>query len=70
MDENFLEVAEASTQHKIEIALDRARIRQTKPLGFDGICTCGETIQEERIQLGYYRCLCCQSQLERKGQRS
>lgn len=70
MDENFIEVAEASIQHKIEIALDRARVRQTKPLGFDGTCVCGETIQEKRINLGYYRCLRCQDQLESGGRRS
>lgn len=67
MDEKFIEVADALTQSMIDQAIEATRHRAEKPPeGFDGTCECGEMIPEARITLGYYRCVCCQSNIEER----
>lgn len=68
MDEHYLIGAERIQESVIQAGVDRARVREAKPSGFDGTCGCGEEIPEGRIALGYYRCVTCQSTLEgRRG---
>jgi hypothetical protein len=69
MDEKYLEYAEALATAEVQRGIDAARQRANPPPDFDGTCDCGEVINPARINLGYYRCLYCQTQLERKGRR-
>jgi len=67
MDEKYLETAEALTSRAVDEAVARIRKNQhTKPDGFDGHCDCGDAIPEARIALGYYRCVACQTRLEKR----
>lgn len=67
MDENFVEQAERLAESEIQAGIARARIKDTPPPDFDGDCACGEAIPPERVGLGYYRCIRCQTLLERGG---
>ena len=69
MDEKFLEMAEEATSIEIREGIGRARARAPMPPGFDGSCECGENIPTARVSLGYYRCITCQTLLEKKGRR-
>lgn len=65
MDENFFERAEELARAEIEAGIARARRRASTPSGFDGFCDCGNEIPSKRVELGYYRCLECQTKLEK-----
>lgn len=66
MDENFLERADELNRSEIEAGIARARNRQAvRPADFDGTCTCGDDIDKARVALGYYRCVRCQTRLEK-----
>lgn len=67
MDENFLERADELNRSEIEAGIARARNNggRARPADFDGTCTCGDEIPEARVALGYYRCVRCQSLLEK-----
>lgn len=70
MDENFLETAEKLSQLAVDIAVGRVRSsNQERPKNFDGCCECGDDVPAERISLGYYRCITCQSATERMRDR-
>lgn len=68
MDENFIERAEALTRAEVEHSLTRIRstLQDKKPDFFDGSCEiCGEPVPQRRSALGYYRCIDCQSRIEK-----
>jgi RNA polymerase-binding transcription factor DksA len=67
MNEKFLEQAEELSRAEVDNAIARARFQESKPIDFDGACSCGNEIPDARVQLGYYRCLECQTALEHKG---
>lgn len=69
MDEKTLESADALTTSTIASGIEAARIKQKKPDGFDGTCQeCGkEEVPAERVELGYYNCVTCQSNKEGRG---
>ena len=67
MDEKYFEVAESLSARAVEEAVRRIRnSKQERPMNFAGECSCGEQVPEARIALGYYRCVTCQSRLERR----
>lgn len=66
MDENFLETADSLIRAGIDAGVERARARDPRPIGFTGECECGEEIDPRRVQLGYYRCLTCQTKREKR----
>ena len=65
MDENFLERADELTRSTIDAAVEKCR-QKPMPEGFDGDCDCGATVSRKRISLGYYTCLACQEEKERR----
>lgn len=67
MDERYLQQAEELAAAEIAAGVHRAGIRELPPSGFDGACECGDPIPQKRIDLGYYRCLECQSAREQKS---
>lgn len=67
MDENFLERADELATQKIREGVAAAGVREPMPPGFDGKCECGGLIPIPRVTLGYYRCVVCQSEIERRG---
>jgi RNA polymerase-binding transcription factor DksA len=67
MDEDFVERAEALARAEVQAGIERARSRMAQPPGFDGTCECGQEIHKQRILLGYYRCLDCQSHNEKRA---
>lgn len=70
MDENFVEQAGRLAESEIQAGIERARMRERPPPGFDGNCECGESVPPARVALGYHRCITCQTLLERKGGRT
>lgn len=67
MDEKYVELASEQTESTIEAGLANARIKPERPDDFEGFCTCGEEIPEQRIALDYYNCVTCQSRKEGRG---
>jgi hypothetical protein len=67
MDEKYLEYAEEHATAQVQCGIENARKRAGPPPGFDGTCSCGDSINPARVNLGYYRCLYCQTQQERLG---
>lgn len=66
MDEKFLERAEELTYENTRSTIERAGVLSKRPDGFAGDCTdCGNTIPNQRVVLGYYICVECQTALER-----
>lgn len=66
MDETFLEAAERAATTALEEARKRLQF-PVRPESFDGSCDeCGELVPEQRVQLGYYRCVHCQATIEKK----
>lgn len=65
MDEKFLEHADDLIRTMTEKAIEAARQRDPMPDDFDGHCDCGNSIPDQRVALGYYRCIDCQSSLEK-----
>ena len=66
MDEYLLVGAEKFAEEAIQKGIERCRTKDGPPAGFDGSCECGEDVDPRRIALGYYRCLDCQTRLERR----
>ena len=66
MDEHYLIGAEKLAAEAIQQGIEKCRTKEKPPQGFVGICECGEEIDPRRAALGYYRCLDCQSRLERR----
>lgn len=66
MDEYLLVGAEKLAEEAVQKGIERCRTKDGPPTGFDGSCKCGEDIDPRRIALGYYRCLDCQTRLERR----
>ena len=67
MDENFLENAEELTRSMTERAIQACRNAVSEPpKDFDGNCGCGNSVPAARAALGYYRCIECQSSLEKR----
>lgn len=69
MDETFVDAAEKSANASILAGIERARHKEAAPPGFDGECVCGNDIPTARVALGYYRCISCQSLMERRSKR-
>lgn len=67
MDEKHLEMADALTNSIIEAGISKARITQKRPDDFEGDCGCGAVIHPGRIAAGYFNCIACQEQIERRG---
>lgn len=67
MDENFVITAEKNVKAEILAGIERARVRTTKPTNFAGTCECGNEVPAQRVALGYYRCIGCQSSIEKGG---
>lgn len=67
MDEKYVEQATELTESIVVAGVATARIKQKRPDAFDGSCECGEEIPEQRIALGYYNCVVCQSKQEGHG---
>ena len=67
MDENFVERAEAMIEAEIQNGIELARARPHEPFGFDGTCKCGNEINPKRVGLGYYLCIDCQSNKEKRA---
>lgn len=66
MDESFLEAAERAAVTALEEARKKLR-PPARPESFNGSCSeCEESVPEQRVQLGYYRCVHCQTTIERK----
>lgn len=70
MDENFVEQAERLAESEIRAGIERARVKESPPPGFDGVCGCGELIPPARVALGYHRCINCQNLIENRGGRT
>lgn len=70
MSERFLEQAEELARAEVDAAVARARTLRQRPVNFDGTCECGDEIPEERVDLGYYRCVGCQRLTEERARRS
>jgi hypothetical protein len=66
MDEYLLVGAEKLAEEAIQAGIEKCRAKDGPPAGFDGSCKCGEDVDPRRIALGYYRCLDCQTRLERR----
>lgn len=66
MDEKYLEQADAFAESLVVEGLERSRVQQQKPDGFDGHCACGDEIPDARITAGYYNCVNCQTKIERR----
>lgn len=66
MDEYLLVGAEKLAEEAIQQGIEKCRTREERPPGFDGSCSCGEDIDPRRIALGHYRCLDCQTRIERR----
>lgn len=67
MEEDFIARANALADSIVTKGIERAQQREPMPQDFDGDCECGEKIPEARVALGYYRCVSCQSTLEKRG---
>lgn len=67
MDEKFLEQASDLANAEVLKGIAKARVVEAPPPGFSGVCACGDEIPEKRIALGYYRCVECQTSLEKRG---
>lgn len=67
MDEYLLVGAEKLAAEAIQAGIEKCRTKEGPPPGFDGSCECGEDVDPRRIALGYYRCLDCQTRIERRG---
>lgn len=69
MDEKNLEQAEELAASMIASGIARAGIKKKRPEDFEGICPdCAiEEVPEERVALGYYNCVACQSKEEARG---
>lgn len=69
MDERHLEQAERLTECLVTAGISKAMTKQVRPVGFDGFCTACEIdeVPPERIDLGYYNCVACQSAKEGRG---
>jgi RNA polymerase-binding transcription factor DksA len=62
MDEKYLEQADAFAENLVREGLEKNKTEQDKPENYDGFCpTCGDEVPEERIALGKYNCVPCQS---------
>lgn len=68
MDEKFLEMADSVSAAAVAAGIASAskQANQTKPLDFDGTCTCGEEIPPERVALKFYNCVVCQGRKEER----
>lgn len=67
MDEYFLEGAEKVNEAIVREGIAKCSTKEKPPPQFDGTCECGEVIPEQRVALGYYRCLDCQKLREKRG---
>lgn len=68
MDEKYLEMAGDSERSAIDAGIARVRsVVEVRPKDFDGTCECGEIIPQPRVTLGHFKCVECQSALERRG---
>jgi RNA polymerase-binding transcription factor DksA len=67
MNDKFIEQAEASIMTGIEEKIAKAGLRAPRPAGFNDMCECGQSIPLQRVQLGYYCCVPCQSRKEKQG---
>jgi RNA polymerase-binding transcription factor DksA len=65
MDEKFLVGAEELQSAVVQHGIEKCRTKEATPSGFDGACGCGEEIPSGRVALGYFRCLTCQTNIER-----
>lgn len=70
MDERYMEFAERLAEAQVRAGIERAQMRMGPPPGFDGMCDCGAVIPQKRVELGYYRCLDCQTKTERLTRQS
>ena len=66
MDEYLLVGAEKLAAEAIQAGIEKCRTKEDLPAGFDGSCECGEDIDPRRVALGHYRCLDCQTRIERR----
>lgn len=69
MDESYLDHAERIMQSQIDAGIAKTRKKEPPPPGFDGTCECEAAIPPQRIAMGYYRCVACQTQLEKSNVR-
>ncbi len=68
MDEKFIEQAGVFADSLVAEALAKNKTEQVRPPDYDGHCpTCGDEVPQERIAIGKYNCVPCQSAAEHKG---
>ena len=71
MDENFLEAAELAQAVRIAAGITQAsNAKKIRPFDFVGYCYCGEAVPQQRIELGYFVCVPCQSAAEKQQRRN
>lgn len=70
MNEKYLEGSEELVQNLTEwrIAEARAKAGSAPPSGYDGTCPeCEVVVPPQRVALGFYNCVDCQTEEERRG---
>jgi RNA polymerase-binding transcription factor DksA len=67
MDEKFVELAEEITRASVITGIEKAREKKRRPDNFDGLCECGDEVPPGRMGLGFFNCIVCQQQQERRA---
>jgi hypothetical protein len=72
VDEKHFEAAAALEQLTRDVAIKKIQAKEqrlhSRPLAFDGTCPiCADVIPEGRIAVGYFICIPCREELERRA---
>jgi RNA polymerase-binding transcription factor DksA len=64
MDEKILEQAGEYADGLVMGGIARSRTKAHRPIDFDGTCSCGAGIPQQRIEYELYNCVDCQTVIE------